>query len=144
MKTGQVIVSSIEGSLQSCALITDELDGAVCSTGFYVIDSNRINSETLLVLFKSEPIQALMKQRCSGTILTAISKNEFLSMPLPEIDLAIQKKVAEKVQESFALRRRAEQLVGIAVRTVEIAIEENETVAMAWAEKQIDGTSMED
>jgi len=46
---GQVIVSSVEGSLQSCALIEDDYDGALCSTGFYVIDSDIINSETLLV-----------------------------------------------------------------------------------------------
>lgn len=143
VKAGQVIVSSIEGSLQSCALITDELDGAICSTGFYVVDSDKINSETLLVLFKSEPIQALMKQRCSGTILTAISKGEFLSMPLPEIDAAIQNEIAQKVQQSFALRRQAEKLIGIAVRAVEIAIEEDETVAMAWLEKQTSETSME-
>ena len=119
-------ISSIEGSLQSCALITDELDGAICSAGFYVVDSDKFNSETLLVLFKSEPIQALMKQRCSGTILTAIPKGEFLSMPLPEIDTAIQNEIAQKIQQSFALRRDAEKLIGIAVKAVEIAIEEQE------------------
>lgn len=62
VKTGQIIVASVEGSLQSCALITDEYDNALCSTGFYVLDSKRINSETLLVLFKSKPIQELLKQ----------------------------------------------------------------------------------
>ncbi len=55
------IVSSIEGSLQSCAMITPEYDGALCSTGFYILASALINSETLLVLFKSEPIQALIR-----------------------------------------------------------------------------------
>ena len=96
VKRGQAIVSSIEGSLQSCALITDEYDNALCSTGFYVVDSAKINPETLLVLFKSEPMQALMKQRCSGTILTAISKDEFLSMPLPLIadDVQIKRRRA--------------------------------------------------
>ena len=144
VKAGQVIVSSIEGSLQNCALITDELDGAICSTGFYVVDSDKINSETLLVLFKSEPIQALMKQRCSGTILTAISKSEFLSMPLPKIDAAIQKDIAQKVQQSFALRRRAEKLIDIAVKAVEIAIEENESAAIDWLKKQVGETSLKD
>jgi hypothetical protein len=37
VKAGQVIVSSIEGSLQSCALVQPEYDGALCSTGFYVL-----------------------------------------------------------------------------------------------------------
>lgn len=132
VKTGQVIVSSVEGSLQSCALITDDYDGALCSTGFYVIDSNCINSETLLVLFKSEPIQALMKQRCSGTILTALSKDELFSMPLPMIDDGIQKEIAAKVQESFALRKQSKQLLEYAKQAVEMAIEQGEDTALEW------------
>ncbi len=132
VKTGQVIISSVEGSLQSCALINDEYDGALCSTGFYVLDSDNINSETLLVLFKSEPIQALMKQRCSGTILTAISKDELLSMPLPMIDENIQKEITAKVQESFALRKQSKQILEYAKQAVEMAIEQGEDVALEW------------
>ena len=137
VKTGQVIVSSVEGSLQSCALITNEYDGALCSTGFYVLDSDCINSETLLVLFKSEPIQALMKQRCSGTILTAISKDELLSMPLPMIDENIQKEITAKVQESFALRKQSKQLLEYAKQAVEIAIEQGENSALNWLKDKI-------
>lgn len=137
VQAGQVIVSSVEGSLQSCALITDEFDGSICSTGFYVIESDSINSETLLVLFKSQPIQALMKQRCSGTILTAITKDEFLAMPFPEIDVAIQKEVASKVQESFALRQKSEKLMDYAKRAVEVAIEQNEEAALEWLKGKI-------
>lgn len=40
------------------------------------------------------------------------------------------------MRKSFVLRRRAEQLISIAVRTVETAIAENETAAMAWAENK--------
>lgn len=137
VKSGQVIVPSVEGSLQSCALITDEYDGVLCSTGFYVLDSDCINSETLLVLFKSEPIQALMKQRCSGTILTAISKDELLSMPLPMIDDDIQEEIAAKVQESFALCKQSKQLLEYAKQAVEMAIEQGEDVALAWLKDKI-------
>lgn len=135
VKTGQVIISSVEGSLQSCALITDDYNGALCSTGFYVIDSDKINSETLLVLFKSKPIQALLKQRCSGTILTAISKDEFLSIPLPNIDKSIQNEIAIKVQESFALRKKSKLLLDYAKQAVEMAIEKGEDVALEWLEE---------
>lgn len=129
---GQVIVSSIEGSLSSCALIDSEYDGAVCSTGFYVIDSDKINSETLLVLFKSKRIQTLLKQRCSGTILTAISKDEFLNMPLPYIGEDIQKEISEKVQESFRLRKEAKIYLENAIKAVEMAIETGEETALRW------------
>lgn len=132
VKTGQVIVASVEGSLQSCALITEEYNNALCSTGFYVLDSDILNSETLLVLFKSEPIQALLKQRCSGTILTAITKDELLSMPLPQVDVTVQKEIAIKVQKSFAQLRKSEQLLEYTKRAVEIAIEQSEESAMEW------------
>ena len=77
VSAGDVLISSIEGSLSSCAIVPDRMHGALCSTGFYVINSESINSETLLVLFKSPLMQNLLKQGCSGTILTAINKTEF-------------------------------------------------------------------
>ena len=138
VKSGQIIVSSVDGSLESCALITDEYDGSLCSNGFYVLDSDCINSETLLVLFKSEPIQALLKQRCSGTILTAISKDELLSMPLPMIDEDVQKVIAAKVQESFSLRRKSKQLLEYAKQAVEMAIEQDEKIAFEWLQEKAD------
>lgn len=137
VKKGQVIVASVEGSLQSCALITDEYNDALCSTGFYVLDSDSINAETLLILFKSEPIQELLKQRCSGTILTAINKDELLTMPLPQVNNDIlQRQIAEKVQQSFALRRKSEQLLDNAKQAVEMAIEQGEAKAIAWLKEK--------
>lgn len=137
VNTGQVLVSSVEGSLQGCVLITDEFDGALCSTGFYVLTSDTINPETLLVIFKSETMQVLLKQRCSGTILTAITKDELLSMPLPKIDDSIQVEIAEKVQMSFSLRRQSVQLLECATRAVEMAIEKGENAALAWLNSKV-------
>jgi len=122
--TGDVIISSIEGSLQSCALVPAEYSGALCSTGFYVVRSDKINSETLLVLFKSAPLQNLLKQGCSGTILTAINKQEFLNLPLPLIDADVQRRIVALVQKSFAARRESERLLEEAKARVEAAVEE--------------------
>ena len=120
---GDVIVSSIEGSLESCALVTDNYDGALCSTGFYVLQSSKFNPETLLTLFKSLPIQQLMKKGCSGTILTAISKPELEKLPVPIIRQEVQEEIARHVQRSFDLRKEAMQLLEKAKLTVEQAIE---------------------
>lgn len=120
---GDVIVSSIEGSLDSCALMTDEYDGALCSTGFYVLQSHQHNPETLLTLFKSLPIQNLMKKGCSGTILTAIGKSEFEKIPIPLIRKEVQEEIAKHVQKSFELRKEAMQLLENAKLTVEAVIE---------------------
>ena len=59
---GDVIVSSIEGSLDSIALIRGEYDQALCSTGFHVVNSQTFNSETLLVLLKSIVGQLQLKK----------------------------------------------------------------------------------
>lgn len=120
--TGDVIVSSIEGSLGSCALITDDYNHALCSTGFYVVRSSQINSETLLTLFKSEPIQQLLKKGCSGTILTGIGKQEFKQIPIPLIRPEVQAEIAQHIQRSFALRKEASQLLEEAKLSVEQAI----------------------
>ena len=132
INTNDVIVSSIEGSLDSCALVTEEYNNALCSTGFYVINSKKINSETLLVLFKSEPMQSILKQNCSGTILTAINKIEFQNLPVPIIDKKIQLIIKEKVSESFILQKQSEQLLETAKLAVEIAIEQNEEKAIEF------------
>ncbi len=122
---GDVIVSSIEGSLESCALVTEEYEKALCSTGFYVLQSQWFNPETLLTLFKSQLIQNLMKKGCSGTILTAIGKSEVEKIPLPLIRYEAQDEIAKHVQKSFALRKEAMQLLENAKFTVESAIENN-------------------
>ncbi len=82
---GDVIVSSIEGSLESIALITEEYDNALCSTGFHVVQSDVLNSKVLLVLLKSIVGQLQLKKGCSGTILTAINKEEFSKIAVPKI-----------------------------------------------------------
>ena len=138
VNSGQVIISSIEGSLQSCALITSEFDKSLCSTGFYVIDSENINPETLLVLFKCELMQALMKQRCSGSILAGITKDELLSMPLPRIDENVQSEIAVKVRRSFVLRDRSKQLLENAKQAVELAIEQGEDSALVWLKDKVE------
>lgn len=135
VETNDIIVSSIEGSLQSCALIPEKYNNSLCSTGFYVINSDEINSETLLVLFKSEPLQNILKQNCSGTILTAINKPEFQNIPIPKIEKTTQEKIASLVQESFTLKKQSEELLELAKKAVEIAIEEGEEKGMEVIEK---------
>ena len=131
---GDVIVSSVEGSLDSIALITEEYDNALCSTGFHVVQSDVLNSEVLLVLLKSIVGQLQLKKGCSGTILTAINKDEFSKIAVPKIREDKQTEIQEKVLESFTLRKRAKELLEHAKRAVEIAIEQDEQAAIDWLE----------
>ncbi|EAL5963300.1 restriction endonuclease subunit S [Campylobacter jejuni] len=104
---GDVIISSIEGSLSSCALITQEFDKHLVSTGFFVLNSKLLNGETLLVMFKSQIFQEYLKKFPNGTILCAINKEELSKILIPKIDPIIQEKIAKYIQESFNLRKKS-------------------------------------
>ena len=129
VKENDVIISSIEGSLGKVAFVTEEFSDSLCSTGFYVLNSQSINPETLLVLFKNSIIQQILKQNCSGTILTGMNKDEFLNILIPIIDISIQAKIEKKIKTSFQLKSKSIELLALAKRAVEVAIEEGEEVA---------------
>ena len=129
---GDVIVSSIEGSLSSIALVYEEFDQALCSTGFYVINSQAFNSETLLILLKSIAVQPQLKKGCNGTILAAINKVEFSNLVLPMISEETQAQIQQRVAESFNLRKQSKHLLDCSKRAIEIAIEQDEQTAIDW------------
>jgi type I restriction enzyme, S subunit len=117
-------------------LIDNEYNQALCSTGFHVISSKTINPETLLVLLKSIIGQMQLKKGCSGTILTAINKDEFRKVVVPILPQEIQEEIRQKITESFALRRQSKHLLECAKRAVEIAIEQDEQAAIDWLERE--------
>lgn len=123
VKINDFIMSSIEGSLASCALITPEFDNCLVSTGFYVLNSAQLNGETLLVLFKCEFFQEYLRKFPSGTILTAISKDELQNILIPKINPATQEQIALKIQKSFTLRTKSKDLLQNAKMRLENAIE---------------------
>lgn len=134
--TGDVIVSSIEGSLNSIALIEEDYNQALCSTGFHVVNSKTFNPETLLVLLKSIVGQLQLKKGCSGTILTAINRDEFKQVVLPKVIQDKQTEIQKEVIESFNLRKQSKHLLECAKRAVEIAIEQDEQTAINWLENE--------
>lgn len=79
--------------------------------------------ETLLLIFKSWPVQLLLKRGCSGTILTGISAAELERIPIPILPQKVQDSLADKVRKAFALRRESRKLIAEAKQMVEDAIE---------------------
>lgn len=137
VQKGDVIISTIEGSLESTALITEDWTNALCSTGFFAVNSDKINSETLFVLLKTKVGQMQLKKGCKGTILTAIGKDEFSKIVLPKIDPKIQKQIKEKITEMYETKKLSKSLLEIAKRGVEMAIEKDEQEATKWIDGEV-------
>jgi hypothetical protein len=138
VQKGDVIISSIEGSLESIALITESWTNALCSTGFFVVNSDKINSGTLLVLLKTRVGQMQLKKGCKGTILTAIGKDKFSKIVFPKIDPEIQKVIKEKIVEMYSTKSLSKSLIEIAKSGVEIAIEKSEEEAGKWINNELE------
>lgn len=138
VQKNDLIVSSIEGSLTSIALITEDWKNALCSTGFFIVSSENLNPETLLILFKTKVGQLQLKKGCKGTILTAISKGELEKIVLPKIDPAVQNQIKEKIIEMYETKNLSKSLLEIAKQGVEMAIEKNEKEAEKWINSEIE------
>ena len=134
---GDIIISSIEGSLSKIALIDQEHDQAVCSNGFYVINSNKLNSETMLLLMKSIAGQSQLKKGCSGMILTSINKDEFYKIVFPMLDADAQAQIQNMVIKSLNLHRESKKLLECGKYAVEKAIEKDEISAAAWLKDKL-------
>ena len=123
VKQGEIILSSISGSLETSAIIEKEHENFIVSNGFYVFNSEKINSETLLVLFKSKIIIQLLQRISKGAILGGYDLTAFEKFKIPLINLKIQKQIAEKIKESYKLRKESKGLLEKAKRRVEKEIE---------------------
>ena len=123
LKDGDVIVSSIEGSLEKVALVSKEQEGYLASTGFFQFRSNKITSEVLLVLMKSIVMQWQLKQNCAGTILTAVPNEALNKMYIPILPQPVKQKIADLVRKSHSARQKSKELLEEAKRKVEEMIE---------------------
>lgn len=123
VQTDDVLLSYLEGSLTSCALIDKNHAGCLCSNGFYVLRDLPIRPEVMLVLLKSDTIQQLLHKGCSGHIMASISKDELEKIAFPTLDDQTQAQIAALIRESFALRDEANQLLSDARQLVEDTIE---------------------
>lgn len=102
-------------------------------------ETTRILPEVLCVFLQSTIGQELIYRYVVGsTGIINIYDKDIAKIPIPVLDMEIQKNIAAKVQESFALRRYSNQLLEYAKQAVEIAIEQGEDAALIWLEDEVE------
>ena len=86
-----------------------------------------------LALVLNSPIVQLQAERDSnGAIIQHWKPSEIENVIIPVLDMDVQKEIATKVQESFALRKQSKHLLKYAKQAVEMAIKQGEDVALEW------------
>jgi type I restriction enzyme S subunit len=87
LKAGDVLVSMTRPNLNAVALVPEQLDGAIASTGFHVLRSGWLNPEFLLALVQTQSfvdamsavVQGALYPVCNLPSLGALSKNTTLA-----------------------------------------------------------------
>jgi len=122
LQKGDVVVSSVEGSIGKVALIDQDIENLIGSTGFFVLRTKEFTPEVNLILCKSPIMQLLLAREAQGTILTAIPNKSLERVVVPFFTKEIQKKITSLVQESHKALYESRQLLGQAKREVEETI----------------------
>lgn len=132
VRTGDVITSTVRPIRRLSALVAPEQDGAVCSSGFVVLQPQGISGEVLLTYLRLPLVCELMDLHTSATMYPAISESDLLALPIPVIASSVQAQVQDDVRQSAHARQRATRLLDAATRAVEIAIEDGEPAALRY------------
>jgi len=136
LNEGDVIVSSVEGSLEKIALVDKEHDSYLASTGFFQLKPLNMLSEVLMLLSKTIVLQSQLKRQCSGTILTAVGRESLRDIIIPILPIETQQKIASLIQQSQEVSKKSQELLEIAKKSVEIAIEKDEEEALEYISKR--------
>lgn len=132
LKKDDVIMSSLDGSLDKTALITIDEQNLIGSTGFFVLRKKYFEPEVALVFLKSRPIQEYIARQAQGTILTAIPKTSLSRIVLPKISNEIQSKVKKLIKDAHSQKELSKRQLEKAKRAVEIFIEQDEAKALEY------------
>lgn len=96
------------------------------------IKSPLVLPDYLTLVLNASVVQFQAERDSGGSILEHWKVSEIEELLIPIVDLNIQTQIAQKVQESFKLRKQSKDLLEKAVKAVDLAIEQGEEKAIAW------------
>lgn len=104
IKSGDVIFATVRPTLNRIAIVPEELDGQICSTGFFVLKPREIISNKLLFYYlQTRYFYNQMETLQNGASYPAVNdsqvRNQMISFPLSRQE---QQRIIEILDQSFA------------------------------------------
>lgn len=137
-KKGTILFSK-DGSVGTAYLLREDFEGVNSGAILHLKVKNpkELLPEYLTLALNSKVVQMQAERDAGGSIILHWRVGEIENVVVPIIDFDKQKQIAELVEESFELKKQSENLLELAKRSVEIAIEQNEEIALKYIEKNI-------
>lgn len=141
LRIGDILFTR-KGSFGNAAVVRQGQEHSIISSEIMLtrINSNYIEGilpDYLAIFLESRLGKLQSEQWAHGVAFYSISQADFENyrVPLPEMD--IQKLLAEKINQSQTAKQHSTQLLDLAKRAVEMAIEESEAAALAYLQEGI-------
>ena len=101
------------------------------------IKKDNLLPEYLTLVLNSLIVQLQAQRDAGGSIIQHWKPSEIQEVLIPIIDISIQNQIEEKIKKSFELKEDSKQLLDLAKKAVEIAIEKDENEAIKIINEEI-------
>ena len=100
VQQNDVIVSMVRPIRNAISLINEDNKNLVCSSGFAVLKTEKVEPEYLFVYLKSRPIVRLLDRKTTATMYPAITINDVLETKIYLGDKNFREEIKNKVREA--------------------------------------------
>ena len=132
---GDILISKVRPNRGAISIIETNYKNLIVSGAFTVLitkDNSLYSNELLKVLLRLPIYRDWLLQFNVGTQYPVIKDEDILNLPIPLFSKQIQNEVTVSIRQAGQLKNQSEQLLQIAKTAVEIAIEQNEEVAIDY------------
>jgi len=139
VKKGDILISKVRPYRGAVTLINFDQKDLIVSGAFTVLrekETSIFSNEVLKVLLRTKEYKEWLLKFNVGTSYPVIKDIDVLNLSIPKISNKVQETITDKIQLSSNLKKQSEYLLEVAKRAVEIAIEENEDIALEFVKKE--------
>ena len=136
MPTKNTILLSKDGTVGIAYKVTENIKSITSSAILHLkIKTNEVLPDYLTLVLNSIIVQMQAERDAGGSVLQHWKPSEIAEVEIPILDMEIQEKISKLVQESFSFKKQSEDLLELAKRAVEVAIEDGEEAGMRLIEE---------
>jgi len=117
-------------------VVKEQIEGIISSGILRLqINENEIDKEYLALCINSIIGKMHIEKDCGGSVILHWKPDQVKRLKIPTLPSEIQQEISLLVQHSHEAKRKAEELLEVAKKAIEIAIEKNEEKALYYISK---------
>lgn len=134
---GDILTGRV-GTIGKFGVVDESLNGALCSDNILCFHLPKIYHPNVYALYFNNPIiKQLITRLARGSVQQRLNQETLREVLVPLIKEDVQILIDHKVSQSFTLREKADRILDTVTQAVEVAVEQGETVAVAWLKDRI-------